>query len=382
MLMVSNLRAHRGAFNLVDISFDVADGSILTLMGPNGCGKTTLLECIAGIQRVCSGMIVMDEVDVTHLPPEKRYVGYVPTDYALFPNMTVRQNIWLAFKKARARGADLSDFQKIIHMLQIEDLMERSVEHLSSGQKQRVAIARALAAKPRVLLLDEPCSALDPPTREAFRRKINSMLKEVFREFDIPVLYTTHDLLEASAIGDKIAVMNDGRIEQIGHVDEVFESPNSSFIAEFLGYNVLSGQVVSASEVHVSVDVGGMLLVAERGGGELQKFEDVAVVIKPQDVNLSPTKEVFKPKWRGCQCNVLEGIIEGLYIEGSTVKVKVAIGGVELKAEVSPDYLNDVHLKLGDKVFAQIKVSRVKVIPRQRNSATKPIMERCRCTFK
>lgn len=371
MLIVSNLHAHRGSFSLVDINFDVANGRVLTLMGPNGCGKTTLLECIAGLQKVCSGEIVIDGIEVSNFSPEKRQVGYVPADYALFPNTTVRQNIWLAFKKARARGAQLSDLQRIVKILQIEDLMDRSVEHLSSGQKQRVAIARALAAKPKVLLLDEPCSALDPPTKEVFRRGINNVLKEVFREFDIPVVYTTHDLLEASTVGDEIAFMSNGRIEQIGRIDEVLENPSSKFIAEFLGYNVLDGRIVSSSEARISVDVNGALVVAEGCGSMLEKFKEVIIIIRPQDVILSPTKEVFKPRWRNCQCNVLEGILEGLYMEGSVIKAEVAVGEVKLKAEVSSEYLDDIHIKPGDRVFVQIRASKIKVLPKACNSEPK-----------
>mgnify|MGYP001626204543 FL=1 len=363
MITVLNLYARRGSFNLAEISFEVAKGSVLTVMGPNGCGKTTLLECIAGLCKVSSGNIIIDGVDVTGLPPEKRRVGYVPADYALFPNMTVRRNIWLAFKKSN--GMCLDGLQRIIRLLQIEDVMDRNVECLSSGQKQKAAIARALAAKPNVLLLDEPCSALDTPTREIFRRGVNSMFKDVFREFSIPIIYTTHDLLEASVVGDKIAVMNYGRIEQIGCINDVFESPASKFIAEFLGYNVLIGHVVSASEAHVSVDVGGAVLNAEGCGNLHENFGEVIIVIRPQDIFLSPTKEVFKPKWKGCQCNILDGIVRGLRMEGSVVKADVVVGDVSLKAEISPDYLDSLHVKPGGKVFVQIKASKVKVLPKR-----------------
>lgn len=365
---------------MMDISFDVADGCTLVLMGPNGCGKTTLLECIAGLQKVCSGEIVIDGVNITNLPPEKRSVGYVPADYALFPGMTVRQNIWLAFRKARARGAQLSDLQRIVRALQIEELMERRVEHLSSGQKQKVAIARALAANPKVLLLDEPFSALDPPTREIFRSNVNNVFKEIFREFNIPVVYATHDLLEAGLLGDKIAVMNNGRIEQIGAVAEVLESPSSKFIAEFLGYNVLNGYVVSASESHITVDVGGVLLTAEGTTNTPEVLEDVVVIIKPKDVVLSPTKELFKPRWGNCCCNILEGVLKSLHLAGSVVKAEIGIGDINLKVEVSPEYFDEVHVKPGDKVFVQVKASRVKVLSKEHSQTLKIMAGRCKCS--
>jgi len=362
MIVVSNLNAKRGTFSLSDISFDVKDGSTLIIMGPNGCGKTTLLECIAGLQKVDSGSIVIDGVDVTKYPPEKRGVGYVPQDYALFPNMTVRKNILLAFKKSRGMGFD--DLQRITRLLRIDNLMDRRVESLSSGQKQRVAIARALAAKPRVLLLDEPCSALDPPTREAFKRGMDNILKEAFREFNIPVLYATHDILEATAIGDKVALMNSGRIEQVGSVAEVFESPRSKFVAEFLGFNVLEGRVLSSNDAGTSIDVGGVVLSAEGRDGLPEGVRDVVVIIKPQDVILSLTKDALELKWSGCRCNALSGIVRQVYIEGSMAKVDVEIGDVGLKSYVNSEYLKELGVKPGGKVFVHIKASKIIVLPK------------------
>jgi ABC-type sugar transport system ATPase subunit len=362
MITVLNLHAQRGSFSLTNISFEVQRGSIFTIIGPNGCGKTTLLECIAGLQKVASGKIIVNGIDVTTLPPEKRRIGYVPADYALFPNMTVQRNIWIAFK--RSNGMGLDDLQRIIHLLQIDDLMNRNVESLSSGQKQRTAIARALAAKPNVLLLDEPCSALDPPTKEIFRREFSNMLKEIFHEFNIPVLYTTHDLLEATAIGDKIAVMNNGRIEQIGSVNEIFENPSSKFIAEFLGYNVFNGKVVSINVTSIAVDIGGIILNIKNNGSLPESVKDILVVIKPQDVALSPMKEFFKPRWKNCQCNILNGIVKRIYREGSVAKADIDVGNINLKAEISPDHLEEFNIKPGDIVFVQIRDSKVKVFPK------------------
>ncbi len=361
-MVVSNLYAKRGTFFLKNVSIEAKDGSTLMIMGPNGCGKTTLLECVAGLQEIDSGSIVIDGVDVTNLPPEKRRIGYVPEDYALFPNMTVQKNILMAFKKSRGMGLD--DLRRIIRLLQIDDLMYRRVESLSSGQKQRVAIARALAIRPSVLLLDEPCSALDPPTREAFRRGMGDILKEVFREFDIPVLYATHDLLEATAIGDEIALMSNGRIEQVGPVSEVFENPRSRFVAEFLGFNVLDGKVLSASAMGASIDVGGVVLRAEGLGAFPEDVKDVVVVIKPQDVILSPTREPFELKWRSCQCNVLSGVVKHIHIEGSMVKADVEVGDVSLKSYVSSEYLEGFEIKPGCKVFVHIRASKVIVLPK------------------
>lgn len=364
MMVVSSLNARRGVFSLKNINFEVQKGSTLIIIGPNGCGKTTLLECIAGLQRVDSGNVIIDGIDVTHLPPERRRIGYVPADYALFPNMTAWKNIWIAFKKSK--GMEFDDLQKIIRLLQINDLLDKRVECLSSGQKQRVAIARALALRPSVLLLDEPCSALDPPTKEAFRRGMGNLFKEVFREFDIPVLYVTHDLLEATAIGDRIALMSNGRIEQIGPVNEVFESPRSKFVAEFLGFNILNGRVVSNSTTGALIDIGGIVLNAEHQGGLLEGVEDVLVVIKPQDIVLSLTKEALGLKWRDCRCNVLSGIVKCVYMEGSIAKAEVEVGDVVLRAVISLERLDELDIKPEREVFVHIKASKVRVLPRMR----------------
>ena len=358
MIAVSNLYARRAAFKLVNINFEAQQGSILTIVGPNGCGKTTLLECVAGLQKVEAGKITIKGVDVTSFPPEKRKVGYVPADYALFPNMTVQRNIRFALKKAGDMGSN--ELVKIARMLQIENLMDRNVESLSSGQRQRVALARALASKPNVLLLDEPCSALDPPTKEMFRTRIKDMLKDVIREISVPIIYTTHDLLEANVISDRIAVMDNGRLEQIGRADEVFENPNSKFVSEFLGYNVLEGNVVSIGAGRVSIRVGNVMLEAE--GFESPLRGKVTVAIRPQDVILSTREEVIKPKWKKCRCNILKGTVEKMYMAGSIVRAIVNVDDVKLKVDVTSDWLEESNIKVGDRVFAQIKASRVKIL--------------------
>jgi ABC-type sugar transport system ATPase subunit len=363
MIIVSNLNAKRGTFLLKDINFKVQSGSTLVIMGPNGCGKTTLLECIAGFQKIDSGSIVIDGIDVTHLPPEKRRVGYVPTDYMLFPNTTVQKNIWFAFK--RSKGLSLNDLQRIIRLLQIEDLMDKKVEHLSSGQKQRVAIARALATRPHVLLLDEPCSALDPLMREVLKREFSNILKEIFHEFNISTIYTTHDLLEATTIGDKIALMNNGRIEQIGSPKEIFENPQSKFVAEFLGYNVFNGRVIYNNNTSILIDIGGAVLNAQYRENIPEDVKDVVVIIRPQDITLLLTNDVFKPEWRERHCNILNGIVRRVYMEKSIVKVEVEVNNITLRAETNLEYLEKLSIKPRCEVFIHISPSKIKILPRR-----------------
>ncbi|MEM2273734.1 MAG: TOBE domain-containing protein, partial [Candidatus Bathyarchaeia archaeon] len=165
----------------------------------------------------------------------------------------------------------------------------------------------------------------------------------------------------ASAVGDKIAIINNGRVEQIGSVNEVFEEPRSKFIAEFLGYNVLTGRILSTNGKHISIKVGGVTLTAEGYNNALDLSEEVVVIIRPCDIFLSPIRDA-RSKWKGCHCNVLEGTLESLRIEGSIVKADVTIGNLSLRAEVGQDFLED--LRIGSRVFIYIKASRVKVLPK------------------
>jgi ABC-type Fe3+/spermidine/putrescine transport system ATPase subunit len=174
----------------------------------------------------------------------------------------------------------------------------------------------------------------------------------------------THDLLEATAVGDKIALMNHGRIEQVGPINKVFESPRSKFVAEFLGFNVLNGRVISSFTTGILIDIGGVVLNAECQGGLSEDVRDVFVVIKPQDVVLLPTKEGLGLKWRNCHCNILSGVARRIYLEGSTAKAEVEVGDVVLKATLSLKYFDEFDIKPGREVFVHIRASKVQVIPR------------------
>lgn len=198
-----------------NISFEVGSGEVLAITGPNGSGKTTLLECIAGIVKARAGRIVLNGIDITKLPPEKRKVGYVPSDYGLFPHMTVRENILLAYRKSQ--GLTREQLEKILKLFGIREILEKPVDVLSSGQKQRVAIARALASNPRVLLLDEPTAFLDSETREYFIKHFRAIMEDVFTEFTIPVILVTNNLLEAKHLGDKLALMESGVLKLVSN---------------------------------------------------------------------------------------------------------------------------------------------------------------------
>lgn len=221
---------------LGDINIEVPTGELTTLLGPSGCGKTTLLRIIAGLENADSGRIAFEGVDVTDIPVQKRGIGFVFQQYALFRHQTVAQNIAFGLtllpKNVRpdARGID-QRVDELLELVQLPQTKHRYPHELSGGQRQRIALARALATKPRLLLLDEPFGALDAKVRKELR----SSLKDIQREIGITSIMVTHDQEEAQAISDKIVIMNHGKVEQIGTPTELFATPNSDFVVDFLG---------------------------------------------------------------------------------------------------------------------------------------------------
>lgn len=230
-----------------DFNFTIPDGKLIGLLGPSGCGKSTTLNLISGLQKPTSGRIFFGDDDVTDLPPEKRGIGLVFQNYALYPHLTVKQNI--LFPLENLKGKDklskeemLRKAQEAAKLVQIDELMDRKPGELSGGQQQRVAIARALVKMPRVLLLDEPLSNLDARLRLQTREEIRRIQKET----KITTIFVTHDQEEAMSISDMIVVMKDGVVHQIGKPQEVYDSPINLFVAKFLGtppINVFAGQV-------------------------------------------------------------------------------------------------------------------------------------------
>ena len=239
-----------------DVSVTVADGEFFTLVGPSGCGKTTTLRTIAGLESPTDGVVRFDGRDVRDRAIEDRDVGVVFQNYALFPHMSVADNVAYGLRFADPPGGVSTD-ERVTQLLELVDLGGlggREPETLSGGQRQRVALARALAPGPEILLLDEPMSALDARLRERLRRQI----KRIQSELGVTTVYVTHDQAEALAISDRLAVMNDGRVEQIGTPREVYRAPETRFVASFVGENNLFDGTVTdtGGDGLVSVDVG------------------------------------------------------------------------------------------------------------------------------
>ena len=253
-----------GARGLLPIDMDITAGETLVLLGPSGCGKTTLLRLIAGLEMPdAGGQVLFDSKDVTRLPIERRNVGMVFQSYALFPNMDVTGNIGYGL---RVRGTPKNEVQKrvaeMLEMMQLTEFRNRSIDALSGGQRQRVALARAIAPRPQVLLLDEPLSALDARLRDQLRQEIDTLL----RALGITAIYVTHDQSEAMALGDRICVIEAGRIAQIGSGRDLYHHPANGFVAEFIGdanrYVTQTGEVIlRPEELSLRPDMDGAFMI-------------------------------------------------------------------------------------------------------------------------
>jgi thiamine transport system ATP-binding protein len=280
---------------LDDVSFAAADGEFFTLVGPSGCGKTTTLRTIAGFEAPTEGRVCFGGEDVTDRPPEDRDVGIVFQSYALFPHMSVAENVGYGLRFRDPPG-DATDDERVADLLDLVDLAgmgDRDPRELSGGQRQRVALARALAPGPSVLLLDEPMSALDARLRETLRRQV----KAIQSELGITTVYVTHDQEEALAVSDRVAVMHEGRIEQTGSPRAVYRRPASRFVASFVGENNLfEGTVIASQRDRVRVQVGDRAFLVDgdpdRAGGPTTRAiagESVTLCVRPE--SLSPSAE-------------------------------------------------------------------------------------------
>jgi len=252
-------KRYDGATALAGVDLDVADGEFFTLVGPSGCGKTTTLRTIAGFEDPSEGAVRFGDRGMTGVPPEDRDVGIVFQSYALFPHMTVAENVAYGLRFRDPPGGATTD-ERVAELLELVDLPgmgDRDPEELSGGQQQRVALARALAPGPEVLLLDEPMSALDARLRERLRRQVRAIQSEL----GITTVYVTHDQAEALAVSDRVAVMHDGRVEQVGAPEDVYRRPERRFVAEFVGENnVFEGRITGRDVAGTTVDVNGRSL--------------------------------------------------------------------------------------------------------------------------
>jgi putative spermidine/putrescine transport system ATP-binding protein len=314
-LALSGISKHFGDFTAVrDFNLDVKKGEFVSFLGPSGCGKTTTLRMIAGFEIPSSGMISLEGADITDKAPNQRNVGMVFQSYALFPNMTVAQNIGFGLQVRKEKESAIKDrVKEMLSIIHMEDKANSFPYQLSGGQMQRVALARALAIRPEVLLLDEPLSALDAKIRVSLRAEIRSIQQKL----GITAIYVTHDQEEALSLSDRIVVMNVGEMEQVGTPFEIYNFPTTRFVANFVGsLNTAEAEIVDPNKGTLIMD-GARL----ESSGELKgrnKGDKIMIAIRPE--RLSFLSE-------GKKENVLDGKVENITFLGSVVRVDVTIGG-------------------------------------------------------
>jgi spermidine/putrescine transport system ATP-binding protein len=306
------------------IDLHIPGGEFFSLLGPSGCGKTTTLRMIAGFEQPTSGQILLDGTDVAYTPPHHRNVNTVFQNYALFPHLNVYDNIAFGLRRARRPKSEIRErVGKALELVQLSGYGKRKPSQLSGGQQQRVALARALVLNPAVLLLDEPLGALDAKLRKALQIELKSLQQEV----GITFLYVTHDQEEALTMSDRLAVMNAGHVEQVGAPQDVYEDPETLFVADFLGVsNLMDARVVSAGSNACRVAVDGYEL--ETRGTDRSVIGAAKIVIRPERIELEEHGAPSGP-------NRIPGMVERVVYVGSVVQVIVrAATGESLQALV------------------------------------------------
>jgi putative spermidine/putrescine transport system ATP-binding protein len=332
-LNVTHVVKHFGTVVAVDgVDIHVGDGVLLSLLGPSGCGKTTLLRMIAGLENPDDGTIRIGDDDVTDVPASRRGIGMVFQSYALFPNMTAAANIGYGLRLRRWSKSDIQErVREMVELTQLGDAAGRYPHQLSGGQQQRVALARALAIRPRLLLLDEPLSALDAQVRVTLREGI----RRIQQQLGITTVYVTHDQEEALSISDEVVVMRAGRIEQQGPPEQLYGRPATPFVASFVGaanrlpatVTDLVGRTVSWGDNQIRVADLGASAVGDR----------VVIIVRPERLHvLGPASE---EQAAHTDLSVIEGVVEQRLFLGSSSRIRVATQAGEIVAETPSDVL-------------------------------------------
>jgi putative spermidine/putrescine transport system ATP-binding protein len=313
-LTLSNIsKQFADTYAVQDFNLDIDKGEFVSFLGPSGCGKTTTLRMVAGFEIPTAGKITLDGADITNKAPNQRHVGMVFQSYALFPNMTVSQNIGFGLRVRKASEAEIKErVKEMVSLVNLEKHADKYPFQLSGGQQQRVSLARALAIRPNVLLLDEPLSALDAKIRVSLRAEIRSIQKRL----GITAIFVTHDQEEALSISDRIVVMYDGNVEQVGTPFDIYNFPRTSFVANFVGsLNTAAAEVVDTEKGLLNMD--GVQLVSAAKMDGLKKGDKVRIAIRPERFSFASD---------GKKANVLDCQIENITFLGSVVRVHILIG--------------------------------------------------------
>ncbi len=350
--MANNVVELRGVYKTIhdheilhNIDLEVKEGEFLTLLGPSGCGKTTLLRLISGFENPTAGTISIDGKDVSGLPPHQRHVHTVFQSYALFPHMSVFENVAFGLRCQKVPNAEIKErVAAVLKMVKLEKFAGRKPSQLSGGQQQRVAIARAAVNRPRVLLLDEPLSSLD----YRLRKTMQIELKQLQRTLGITFVFVTHDQEEALSMSDRVVVLQEGYIEQIGTPREVYEEPRTLKVANFIGeVNVFDGEVVSIGDnKQVMVKILDKVRAAKTNRS-LKIGEKVHLVIRPEDVRVWGQREVETNH------DMFPGVVEEVIYKGTTVDLIVRLANQMTVAatEFFDEDDDRLEYKLGEQVW-------------------------------
>ncbi|GHF03755.1 polyamine-transporting ATPase [Aliiroseovarius zhejiangensis] len=317
LVRIEGLSKHFGpTVALDDLTLDIAQGEFVTFLGPSGCGKSTTLRILGGFERPTTGRVILDGEDVTNQPPEKRHVNMVFQDYALFPHMTVAQNVAFGLElKGMGKAAIKRRLDEILSFLELDAFGDRYPVQLSGGQRQRVALARALAPDPALLLLDEPLGALDAKLRGQVQQELKSIQRRTHKTF----FFVTHDQEEALTMSDRIVVMNKGRVEQDGTPEELYFRPASRFVAEFIGEtNLLSGQMRGTEGDKVVMDWQGAILMGKAPDKLPGEGQPITASVRLEKLGF----HAERPQTG----NAVQGRVVGKTFLGSRMAMQIAVG--------------------------------------------------------
>lgn len=345
MIKIENLSKDWKEFKIDNINLEVNENEYFVFLGPSGSGKTMLLELIAGMWSSDSGKVYMNNIDVTNFPPEKRGVGFVYQNYMLFPHKNVFENIafGLTLRKVEKQQIKI-EVEELMNLFGISNLSNRLPRTLSGGEQQKTALARALIIHPKVLLMDEPLSALDRKTREELIQEF----RRIHKKFNITIIQVTHNFDEALQLADRIAIMKKGKISQVGTTDEIFRRPKDEFVADFVGTeNIIKGVAKEGIDGLTIVDTGNIMIESSQ-----KKTEEVHLTIRPEDITLSNENIATSAR------NVFKGHIKEVYDLGTIIKLTVDVGE-QLVLVLTRKSFSDLELNIGKQIYIYFKATAV-----------------------
>jgi spermidine/putrescine transport system ATP-binding protein len=353
MVELRNVTKRFGAYEaLKEASFEIRAGEFMTFLGPSGCGKTTCLRLISGFDTPTSGQIFLDGKDLTFEPPYRRDVNQVFQNYALFPHLTIYENIAFGLRMKKIPPAQIRErVDRVVKMTSLEAFIDRKPAQLSGGQRQRVALARAIVCEPKVLLLDEPLSALDAKLRTQMRVE----LKQLQKKLGITFIFVTHDQEEALTMSDRVAVINAGRVEQIGTVNEIYYKPATRFVASFIGEsNIVEAEILRAEGEFLHCRLEGGLELDVRSPNP-PAHPQILLSLRPEKIRL--TRE--NPGGR----NSFPGTIEMEIFKGAVDDLTISVqGGLQLGAVLTNDGQAESDLHEGERIFARIQPEDIHIV--------------------